>query len=176
MVQWPHSPVHIFNSTGSYMVTGATLQKQFLFNTSQQLDLLQRALFRLALQYDWRLEAWAIFPNHYHFIAQSPTDPSILQRMLTHLHAHTARELNQLEGISGRKVWYQYWETQLTFEKSYLARLNYVMNNPVKHKVVQTAQEYPWCSAGWFRHHATPAHHKVVSSFKIDSVKVMDDF
>lgn len=176
MSRWPHSPLHVFNSVGSYMVTGATLYKQHFFKTEQQLDLLQTSLFDLILKYNWRLEAWAIFPNHYHFIAQSPDNPTTLQRMLTHLHAHTARALNNLENTPGRKVWYQYWDTQLTFEKSYLSRLNYVMNNPVRHRVVQYADEYRWCSASWFRENAMPAHYKVVSSFKIDTVSVLDDF
>jgi len=31
------------------------------------------------------------------------------------------------------ELWYEFWDTHLTFEKSWLARLNYVHQNPVKH-------------------------------------------
>jgi len=176
MTMWLHSPSHLFNAQGSYMVTAATLNKQHFFRNNPYLELLQTHLFQLASHYNWCLEAWAIFPNHYHFIAQSPSDPTTLRQLLTHLHANTARELNRLEQTPGRKVWYQYWDTQLTFEKSYLARLNYVINNPVRHKIVQNAEDYPWCSAKWFAQNATPTHYKTVSNFKTDTVQVIDDF
>ena len=30
---WPHAPIHRINSDGIYMVTGATLHKEHVFNT-----------------------------------------------------------------------------------------------------------------------------------------------
>ena len=36
--------------------------------------------------------------------------------------------------------------------KSYLARLNYVHQNPVKHGLVRVANQYRWCSAAWLEH------------------------
>lgn len=176
MTNWHHSPTHIFNSLGSYIITGSTLHKAHFFHKPEYLNFLQNSIFDLALKYEWRLEAWAIFSNHYHFIAQSPSNPSSLQRFLTHLHASTARRINELDNFSGRKVWYQYWDTNLTFQKSYFARLAYVMNNPVKHKLVENAEDYLWCSAKWFRETAEISHRKTIFNFKIDSVKIHDDF
>ncbi len=67
---WPHAPVHRFDSRGIYMVTAATLYKQHFFATDQSLDLLQHELLSLSRQYEWHLLAWAVFPNHYHFITR----------------------------------------------------------------------------------------------------------
>jgi hypothetical protein len=39
-------------------------------------------------------------------------------------------------------------------EKSWLARLNYVHQNAVKHGLVPIAHQYPWCSAPWFETNA----------------------
>jgi putative transposase len=50
------------------MVTAATLEKQRLFDNAAKLDLLERELLKLAKHYEWALEAWAVFPNHYHFV------------------------------------------------------------------------------------------------------------
>ena len=76
----------------------------------------------------------------------------------------------------GRQVWFNYWDTQLTFEKSYLARLSYVHQNAVKHGLVRQAHEYRWCSAAWFERTATPAHVKTIYGFKTDRVKIEDDY
>lgn len=75
-----------------------------------------------------------------------------------------------------RKVWFQYWETRLTFEKSYLARLKYVHNNPVKHGLVRVATEYPWCSAAWFERTADRSFYRTITGLGIDKINVRDDY
>ncbi len=176
MSQWVHAPYHKFHARETYMVTGATLNKQLLFKSNDELDLLQNTFFTLALHYNWRLEAWALFSNHYHFIAQSPENSSTLKKIITHFHASTARLLNELQGTPGRKVWYQYWDTHLSFQNYYLARLNYVMQNPVKHGMVNCAKAYKWCSASWFEQNASQVYYLNVTNFKIDKTSILDDF
>ena len=87
----------------------------------------------------------------------------------------TAEQLNLWDNKPGRKVWFQFWDSH-TYERSYLARLNYVHQNPVRHGVVAVAEQYKWCSAKWFSQNAPPALAKSVGSFKIDQVNVPDDF
>jgi REP element-mobilizing transposase RayT len=90
---WPHAPVHRLDSQGIYIVTAATLYKKPFFASEKKLTLLEDSLLSLAKQYQWQLEAWAVFPNHYHFVARSGNDSASLKRLLKHLHADSAREL-----------------------------------------------------------------------------------
>lgn len=173
---WHHSPMHLFVPNTMYMVTASTLGKQHTFRGDDRLQILQDALFEVAEAYDWELQAWAIFSNHYHFIARSPEDATTLKKMIQRLHSQTSRAVNRLDGLSGRQVWFQYWDTCLTFEKSYYARLNYVHNNAVKHGLVEVASRYPFCSATWFEAHADEALRKKAASFPYDQVNVEDDF
>ena len=99
-----------------------------------------------------------------------------MKKFLKHLHADTARELNQIDNEAGRTVWFNFWDTKLTYEKSYLARLNYVHQNPVTHGLVAMANQYQWCSAAWFERTASPAMRKTIYGFKIDKLNVKDDF
>jgi putative transposase len=96
--------------------------------------------------------------------------------MLAFLHEKTAKWINKIENAAGRAIWHNFWETRLTHERSYLARLNYVHQNPVKHGLVPTANQYPWCSAGWFERTARPAQVKTIYGFKIDRLNVLDDY
>lgn len=137
---------------------------------------MQHELLAKAQQYDWQLEAWAIFSNQYHFVGNALLDAKSLKPFLTHLHADTARQINELDGVQDRQIWFNFWETQLTYEKSYLARLNYVHQNARKHGLVQVANRYPWCSAAWFERTATASQVKTVYSFKTDRVRVIDDY
>ena len=175
-VPWPHAPVHKLDDNALYFVTAGTLHKERLFADKARLDLLERRLMELANQYHWQLEAWAVFANHYHIVARGFPDSANLGKFLSHLHCDTARELNRLDHQEGRKVWYNFRDTKLTFEKSYLARCNYVHQNAVHHKLVPVANQYPWCSAAWFERIASPAMVQTIYSFKTDQVKVEDDF
>ena len=176
MDNWPHAPVHQLGEAGAFMVTAGTYRKEHFFKGGQRLSLLHDHLLALALRYGWQLQAWTVFSNHYHFVALSPENPASLRQFIAHLHSDTARMCNEMDGVVGRQVWFQYWDTRLTFQKSYLARLNYVHQNPVRHGLVRVSTAYRWCSAGWFEQRATPAFYKTVLRFKIDRVNVVDDF
>ena len=176
MQHWPHAPAHWLFEPGIYMVTASTYQKIHHLTTAHRRDDFQQDLFSIAAEFGWQLEAWAILSNHYHFVARSPSDPSTLRQFIAKLHKTSSKRLNQEDQKPGRKVWFQYWDTLLTFQKSYLARLNYVNNNPVKHGIVAKAENYPWCSAAWFNKNAPASFAKVVASFKIDRVNVYDNF
>lgn len=173
---WPHAPVHRVDEAGIYMVTAGTYQRQLFFNTTDRKELLMVSLFRSIVEFDWELHAWAVLSNHYHFMAKSSDDPGTLKRLIGKLHMTTAKTINKMDHEPGRKVWYQYWDSRITFERSYLSRLNYVNQNPVKHGLSVDATSYRWCSAAWFDRVSTPAFVKTVKSFKTDKVSVRDDF
>jgi putative transposase len=94
--------------------------------------------------------------------------------LLKHLHASLSRYVNGLDNADGRKVWHNYRETHLTFQKSYLARLNYTHNNPVHHGLVRRAADYEWCSARSFENACSPAWVKTVNFFQFTEVSKED--
>ena len=173
---WPHAPVHRLDSYGVFMVTGATLHKEHFFSNDEKLSLLENQLLTLAGKYQLQLQAWAVFVNHYHFVARVHPDASPLDEFLNQLHSDVARNLNLLDQSTGREVWYNYWDTKLTYERSYLARLSYVHKNAVRHGLVKVANQYPWCSAAWFERTASPSAVKTIYSFKTDRMNIHDDF
>jgi putative transposase len=157
------------------MVTAGTYGKALHFSGPERLDFLTEKLMVYAKRYKWNLQAWAVMANHYHFIGFS-AEPGSLPDFASSLHTETARHVNALDGTMNRKVWYQYWDSHITYQKSYYARLRYVNNNPVHHRIVPIAEDYRWCSAGWFKNNADAAFRKTIESFKTDTLKVIDDF
>jgi len=172
---WPHAPVHRLRDAGTYIVTAGTYQSAHHFHDAERLTYLTGALLALASKYGWELQAWAVFSNHYHFVGES-AHPGTLRGFVRHLHSVSAKHVNQMDSTPGRAVWFQYWDTLLTFQKSYLARLHYVHSNPVRHGLAREASGYPWCSAGWFQRSASRAFHATVMSFPLDRVNVPDEF
>src|SRR5438094_3052383 len=91
-----------------------------LFDSGAKLDLLRDTTFELAKNYALILQAWAFFPNHYHLMI-SFEDTTITHRdFVRHLHGELAMRLNRVDDTSARRVMYEFWDTRLTFEKSWL--------------------------------------------------------
>ena len=175
-MNWPHAPAHWLFEPGMYMVTAGIYRKKPLLNLPERLDFVLESLFTRAEEFGWNLRAWAVMSNHYHFVASSPEDPATLRQMLGKLHMNVAKRINEWDAQSGRKVWHQFWDSRITFERSYLARLRYVHGNPVHHGVAENAENYKWCSAAWFARTAPGAFVKTVQGFKADQIAVPDDF
>ena len=152
---------------------GASLSRQRPAESADRFDPGTRGKIWLTL------EAWAVFSNHIHFTGKSPEraeGAGSLAVFMSELRTGTATFVNRLDGASGRKVWHNYRETLLTYEKSYFARLNYTHQNPVRHGLVPVANQYPWCSAAWFERVANPGQVKTIYSFKTDRIQVFDEY
>jgi putative transposase len=176
MAHWPHAPAHWRFEPGNYMVTAGTYGKVHHLHSPERRDLVLATLFDVAMEFGWQSQAWAVLSNHDHFVARSPDDPATLRRITGKVHMTTAKELNRLDDTPSRKVWFQYWESHLTFERSWLARLNYVHHNPARHSIVANAQNWRWCSAAWFAENASPAFRATMEEFKVERINVPDDF
>ena len=99
---------------------------------------------------------WFVMPTHYHFIARSPEDALSLKALIQGVHSINAKFVNRADGTPGRKVWYNYWDSCIQNEASYLARMRYVMINPVKHGLVQNPEDYPFSSYKYFLEDSEP--------------------
>ncbi len=176
---WPHAPPHRLCLGGVYFVTARCSQRRHLLADDDMKDWFQETLFRVAKELGWTLEAWAILSNHYHFVAHSPKGPGgaeSLRDMIRKLHSLTTQELNRRDRQPGRtRLWQNFRETCLTHQHSYLARLQYVHQNAVHHRLVAVGSDWKWCSAAEFKKAVTPAWLKTITSFKYNEIADKDD-
>ena len=107
--RWPHAPLHRLSEAGTFIVTAGTYGKHAFFTDGERLRGLHVGLLNYAAKYGWRLDAWSVFPNHYHFVGHSPehaADAASLAAFLKHFHGRASAWLNKLDGTPGRKVWH----------------------------------------------------------------------
>ena len=175
---WPHAPPHRLASAGVYIVTARAAEARHLLAANDMKDWFQDKLHELAQEFGWRLEAWAILSNHYHFVGHSPRhadDAASLTVMVRKLHSLATKELNRRDNKPGRtRLWQNFRDTHLTHQRSYLARLHYVHQNAVHHKLVAIGSDWRWCSAHAFKQAVTPAWRKTITSFKFDEIAMKD--
>lgn len=177
---WPKTPSHKLHAKGTYVVTGETIKKAYLFNTPEKLDRALEILLKLAIEFQWQLEAWSLFSNHYHVMVSSRT-PENLDDFIEAFHLATTDMLNNLNATQNKKVWSQYSVNKVVMQASHYAFLNFIHHNCIQHGYVKDATTYRWCSADWFELVNDPDYVKKVKgfgskSFGINNLTIVDDF
>lgn len=146
-VRHRHVPPHLFRAGATYFVTARTLDGVPAMSVDARKQRLIEALRFAAEQRGWAVVAWVVLSNHYHCILTAPREgePEV-SALLASVHKFTATTWNRADGTRGRKIWYQFWDTCLTSEGSFWARVNYVHWNPVKHGLVTDPEAYSFGS------------------------------
>lgn len=93
------------------------------------------------------LEIWGycLMSNHVHLLAV-PRREDALARGVGLAHRRYAVFLNRREGFSGHLWANRFFSTPLD-EAHHWAAIRYIERNPVRAKIVATAEEWPWSSA-----------------------------
>ena len=158
------------------MLTASTYRKELMFKGEQNLDMLMASFIEVFQSHDWNIHAYVFFANHYHALIEKSEPSTALRETVQDYHRLTAMNVNHSADLPGRKVWFQYWDSSITFQKSYLARIQYIHMNPVRHGLVKSPHSYKWSSLHWFEQTASPTFVKTVSNFDVSKVNVRDDF
>jgi putative transposase len=141
-----HAPEHLAIPGAVYMVTAGTYLKKPIFDSARKLELLQTIIHERSRIYGWDLQAWVVLNNHYHLIAQAPSHEAGLAKYIKSIHSKSAILVNRIDGVIGRKVWYNYWDTCIRTKNEYLARYKYILRNPERHGVVDDFRNYAYPS------------------------------
>ncbi len=146
LVRRRRTPPHLFRPHATYILTARTLYgRPYLEAPSRRQQLLDSLRFAAA-QREWKLIAWAVLPEHYHCLLVAPDEAGTLTQLVQSVHRFTAAQFNREDATPGRQVWYRYWDTCITSEPSFYARLNYIHHNPVKHGLAQHPAECTYSS------------------------------
>lgn len=171
-----NTPPHYFVPGTVYMVTACTYQRLAHLSEPRTKKNFLEVLFKLVRQLQWELDAWVVLDNHYHMIVRVDAARYRITQLIRPLHSITAKSMNRTDGTYGRKVWQNYWDTVINNEGSYLARLQYIHYNPIKHGVVNDPIEYECSSYRVFMKNADKVLKKKIQLAPYDRVKIRDDF
>ena len=105
-------------------------------------------LLEKALQHNdgrhYHLHAWVIMPNHVHVLVE-PLSPFTLSTIVRDWKSFTAREINHLLKRTGPLWQEDYWDRYIRDEKHYHDAIRYILENPVKAHLAQTAGDWRFC-------------------------------
>ena len=174
---YAHVPPHLYRDNAKYFITASTYERRKILDSSAKQQLIL-SILKACSHYEWKLEDWVILDNHYHIMINAPQEALNLPSLIGEYHKFTALfvKKHNPQSVLLPKIFNNYWDTCITFERSYYARLNYLYQNPVKHGYVRNAQDYEWGSF-FFRYQQNKEYvEKLQMEFPCDAVLVADDF
>ncbi len=143
-----HSPPH-FDSNNDlwYILTGTCYEhRNHIGFNNDRIVSFSSDLLEVCGQHSKAIRAWCVLPNHYHVLIRTPAMPE-LRVQIGKLHGRNSRIWNIEEKCTGRHNWHNCIEREMRSEGHYYASINYIHNNPVKHKLVNKWQDWPFSSA-----------------------------
>ena len=172
---YKHSPAHIFLNNAYYIITAHTLKNIRPFYDDERKQILLDSIFLNFIdRNEWKMIAYFVADNHYHLLVNSKNNAGKLSKIIADIHRFTAITINKMDNLSGRQVWYQYWDTVITSENSFFARFNYIHYNPVKHGYVTKIEDYKFCSYKDYFEKDEDEMLFTMKKYKFDKVKVRE--
>lgn len=140
-----HIPFHLYVDGGVYFVTARTLRGRRLFNTDQKKIILVSRINRSIKRFGITLHAWVVVDNHYHILF-GLRHGNMLNKLVQYINGGSAFELNKFDHVTGRQVWWNYWDKNIRQERDFYVRFNYIHHNPVKHGYARRNTDYRFSS------------------------------
>lgn len=176
--EYKHNPPHLFLPNTKYFITGSTYHRKHYLNGDEPKYALFESMKKGFTNKDWIIEDWVILDNHYHLMVNSPQDSTELGYIIKEIHKFNALWIkkNIQSARNEEKIWYNYWDTCITYEKSYFARLNYIWFNPVKHGYTDDPEK--WIHGSYYYRMKNEKEYldKILKGYPFDKLKIDDEF
>ena len=104
------------------------------------LNLLETAVF----EYKWRCHAYCLMTNHYHLLVET-REPTLAEGMCL-LNGQYSRDFNKHYKRSGHLFERRYFDKLVKGEAQFKENARYIVNNPVRARICDTADGYLWSS------------------------------
>ncbi len=140
----PHTPAHLFVDNAAYFITSAIYQKWPLLKPGSVKQHLLATIEACLAEKNWQLNHWVILDEHYHLLAISAKGED-MPKIFRKIHGLSAQFIQAHEPCE-LPIWWNYWDYCPRDEQDNLVRLNYLLNNPVKHGYVTKLADYPYSS------------------------------
>jgi REP-associated tyrosine transposase len=158
----------------SQFITSSTYRRAQLFSSPQLSRTFVAVLEQVRREFGFRLLGWVLMPEHFHLLILPPS-PDAVSRIVQQLKQRTAARILRILGENRNHTWcarmlgrlrlppavhtrarYRVWQRRfypfgVYTERKRLEKLAYMHNNPVKRKLVNSADEWPWSSFRFYQ-------------------------
>jgi putative transposase len=137
---------------GTYFFTVNLLQRANNDLLVRHIDLLRNAVRHVRLSHPFVIHAWVVLPEHLHCIIELPANDYNFDVRWRLIKIIFSKSLSKTEWRSDsriqrgeRGIWQRrYWEHLIRDERDFMAHMDYVHINPLKHGFVNKVLDWPY--------------------------------
>ena len=125
-----------------YFLTFCTYQRHHGFTDAERVDLVRSQILRVSIEQQFALIAYCFMPDHVHLLVEGQTAQADCRRFIARAKQFSAFYYRK---AFGERLWQRFgYEHVLRREEETLSVARYILENPVRGGVVQTADAYPF--------------------------------
>jgi putative transposase len=129
-----------------YSLTLCTFNRRRLFTKATLVDEIRTQLLRIAADQRFEIPAYCFMPDHVHILATGTSDTSDLRQFVTRWKQRTAYGYSRRQSS---KLWQGgFYEHVLRAEEDRAAVIKYLLENPLRARLVETLHQYPHWGSG----------------------------
>ena len=137
-------PLRISYPGAFYHVTSRGNERKAVFKSSGDRERFLGYLASASQRYDARVHAYCLMDNHYHLLLQTPR--ANLPEIMHHINGAYTTYFNVKRARSGHLLQGRYKAILVEIDGYAKELSRYLHLNPVRAKIVQAPEEYPWSS------------------------------
>jgi len=176
--------VKISRDNPCYYLTSVAKDRLPVFQTDKIKEIVCRAFDEARNSAELLIFAYVIMPDHIHIVTDGSRKPSDVLRFLNGISARRAIDYLKAKGFQGsldklrhevkpRQYKHPLWEHHpdaflLTSEATFMQKVNYIHQNPVRAGLVERAEDYLYSSARIWRKYPLENEPLKVDIDKID--------
>lgn len=129
---------------GMYHAMLRGINRQRIFEDDDDRRLFLRILEETKEKTGFRLFAWCLMPNHVHLLLQEGEEP--IGQIFRRIGTKYVYWYNRRHGRTGHLFQDRFRSETVEDDAGFITVIRYIHLNPVKARLADAPEEYPWCS------------------------------
>jgi putative transposase len=139
-------PEQIASNARTFFVTSSTWDKRNLLQSDHAAGLFLRVLYEYRAQGKFQLHEFVVMPDHFHLLITVGSEISV-EKAVQFIKGGFAFRAGKELGLKA-PLWQRgFSEVRILDSPAYAQVREYIRSNPVKRRLVVTADQYPFSSA-----------------------------
>ena len=144
-----HAPPKPAYRLGFFIINASCFEHRHIMATRERRKQFSEQLIAHLTPVSEKIHAWVVLSNHYHIMVDI-NRPVHLRSFMGKLHGRMSYIWNIKDVSRGRKVFFHSMERPVRSQAHFFTALNYIHNNPVKHRYSKRWDEWETSSFSEF--------------------------
>jgi putative transposase len=129
-----------------YFLTFCTYERRRLFLDSDAVDAVRTQIQRAASDQSFAVIAYCYMPDHAHMLVEGQADDSDCRQFISRAKQYSGFHY---KAAFGQRLWQRYgYEHTLRSDESAISVARYIVENPIRARLVERIDEYPFSGSG----------------------------